>query len=553
MNVVSRTKDFQRIEALPRREVRRDEAEKWAALLTPIFALPGADVRLRPWQAYALAEALSCQGLWAALPVGQGKTLLTWLLPTALSAERTMLLVPASLLDKTRASFADLARSWRRPIKPVRTETRERLSVMSGARLIEEYQPDLIVIDEADSLSNPRSAASRRIDRYLRAQPSTCVVAMTGTPSRKSILNYWHILLWCLGDRAPMPLAHAEANVWAAAIDDHRGRRPDPGAMGQTLEGARAWYRDRLAQTPGVLIVDEDSCDAPITVRVRVGRECQALNQAYARFLLKQESPSGEPITDPLSRWRMDGLLGLGLFSRWRPPPPEEWMAARRGVAKFVRSAIERSTFTDPLDTEAQVLRAFPANPAVTHWREVEPTFNGQTEIVWISRAALDDCIAWLGESADPGIVWVKSVDFGAALSRETGLPYYAGGGRTASGARLHAAPKGQHLIVSWAANFKGFDLQPWRRQLITQPPQSAKRLEQIFGRAHRAGQDSHVVVDVLATSGGTLDLLETAFSESRGVRDRESLTQKILRAEIVRAIPKKTEANAFRWARKEG
>jgi hypothetical protein len=83
-------------------------------------------------------------------------------------------------------------------------------------------------------------------------------------------------------------------------------------------------------------------------------------------------------------------------------------------------------------------------------------------------------------------------------------------------------------------------------------PPQSAKYLEQVFGRSHRAGQTEAVTVDMLATSGGTLDAFEAAISEATCVRDRDAMTQKILRAEVVRAIPRITDSNRFRWARRE-
>jgi hypothetical protein len=103
--------------------------------------------------------------------------------------------------------------------------------------------------------------------------------------------------------------------------------------------------------------------------------------------------------------------------------------------------------------------------------------------------------------------------------------------------------------VASWNANKKGFNLQPWPYQLVAMPPQSAKWLEQIFGRSHRRGQTEPVTVDVLATSGGTLDLFEAALSEAETVRDRDSLSQKILRAKIVRAKPRIAGGNDYRWA----
>ena len=552
---VAHSREFERVRDLPRRVLDLETAREWAAFLTPRFALR-PDAKLRPWQAQSIADAVQCGGAWLALPVGQGKTLITWLLPTAMQAERTLLIVPGSLAAKTYADFASYVDTWRAPTRPIRIETREKLATVGGAEMLDAYQPDLIIIDEADDLSNARSAAARRIDRYVRKH-DVRVVAMTGTPARKSIMGYWHIVAWCLGDGAPLPLVESEARMWALALDEHSGRRPSLGPLGSTVREARAWYRRRLTETAGVVVVDEDSCTAPLTVRVRLAREDAVLDAAFARFLVELETPGGIPVSDPLSRWLLDSQLGLGLYTRWDPAPPDRWRNARRNVARFVREQIDASTRSDhPLDTEAQVLRRFASHPIVQEWLAVKPTFDGATETVWISRSALDSCLDWLRElraEGMPGIVWCGSVDFGRALAREAGLQYYGQRGQSESGGALHTAPVGESLVASWGANKRGFNLQAWPRQLLTMPPQSAKWLEQIFGRSHRSGQNEHVIVDVLATSGGTLDAFEAAIAEALNVRATVSLTQKLLRADIVRARPRITAENEFRWATRKG
>jgi hypothetical protein len=434
----------------------------------------------------------------------------------------------------------------------MRIESRERLAVANSADMLRAYAPDLIVIDEADGLANARSACARRVDRYVRSH-DVRVVAMTGTPARKSIMAYWHLLAWTLGDGAPVPLVAEEARMWALALDEYRGPRPAPGPLGRTLSAARAWYRRRLVDTPGVVVVDEDSCDTPLTVRVVLAREDLALDAAFERFLTTFENPAGVPVSDPLSRWLLDGQLGLGLYTRWDPEPPEEWRAARRAIARFVRERIDASTFSGrPLDTEAQVLRRYANVDVVRQWRTIKPTFAGRTDTVWFTRSTLDACAAWSGECDEPAIVWTGCVEFGERLARETGLAYYGRRGQTADGAALHAAPTGRSLVASWCANKRGFNLQAWTRQLIVMPPASAKWLEQIFGRSHRAGQTRPVTVDVLATSGGTLDLIAAAQREAAHVRDTVALTQKLLRARVEWPAIARTPSNAFRWARKD-
>jgi type III restriction/modification enzyme restriction subunit len=549
---VRHTVEFERVAALPRRLLTQADAEAWAAALTPILACPGSRAALRPVQAYALAEAAENHGAWLALPVGAGKTLISFLLPRLMNARRPLLVIPATLREKTSADFASYVGAWRAPNPVPRRVSFTELSVESGARLLEDFQPDLIIIDEADELASRDSSAVRRIDRYVVAHPDCAIVPMTGTPSRKSIMGYWHLLCWALRERAPVPMHEGEAEMWAAALDEKpRGRRVHPGPLGGTVASARAWYRARLAQTPGVVIFDGDSCSQPLTVRVRLAPEDPEIDRHFERFMVEQESPGGIPVSDPLSRWRIDAQLGCGVYLRYRVPPPEAWREARRELCRFVRDRIAHSTSTSrPLDTELQVLKRYADHPIVETWQRIKPTFEPETEPVWLSASAVHDVVAWLRADAAPGIVWCGCVELAHAIQAATRLAYYANQGKDQNGNGLHVAPPGRSLIASWHANKKGFNLQAWRRQLIVHPPQSAKWLEQIFGRSHRAGQDRPVTVDVLATSGGTLDGFEAAIAEARFARDTVGLTQKIIRAEIVRAQPRITRSNRFRWAR---
>lgn len=530
----------------------------WAATLTEDLRRQGGSMRLAPWQGYSLAEIAENRGAWLVLPVGLGKTLVSYLAPVLLGSTRPILIVPAALREKTYADFGELAKHWGAPPTPHRIVSREELAPESGAYLLEQIKPDLIFVDECDELMNARSSAVRRLDRYILAHPSTVFVGATGTPTRKSIMNYWHLLCWALRERAPVPMAQGEAEIWALALDEGSSRTPirvGVGPMGRNRDAARLWYRERLEQTPGVVIVDGDSCKAPLSIRTRPAREDPRLDKAFETFLKTLESPDGMPVADPLSRWRLDGQLGCGLYLRYNPPPPTRWRDARRAVAKFVYDRIAQSTHSrKPLDTEAQVLRVYEDHPIVTEWKAVKPTFVPQTEAVWISDSVIHSVRDWLAESPDvPGIVWTGCVEFAVALAAATRLSYYGREGKDQHGRGLHAADPTRSMISSWHANKRGFNLQPWRRQLLVMPPQSARYLEQIFGRSHRQGQTEAVTVDVLVTSGGTLDAFDSALAEAGFGRETVGVTQKILRAKIDHRAPRVTKANRYRWARKDG
>jgi len=577
---VRRTPEFERVDAMPRRRLTLDAAERAAAALTPVYATrPGA--HLLPRQGISLSEAAACRGAWLALPVGSGKTIVSFLLPSVLDAKRTLLVMKGNALakQKTPHDFAKLRREWRAPRRPMRIVTLEWLSTEAADGFLEEYDPDLLLFDEADDLASTTNAAVMRIDRFVRmkrdraedaalaggATPedarwarrvALAVSAMTGTPIRKSLMGVWHILCWCLDTDTPLPLNAKEARMWALAVDEHDGRRPSPGPLGMTVDEAREYVRRRLLETPGVVAFDGDSCRAPLTVRIRLARECPETDAQFERFMVEQENPGGIPVSEPLTRLILEGQLGCGLYSYWDPAPPAYWAGAKRVSARFCREKIEASQQGGrPLFTDRQVQGRYKDAPEIVEWLRVRKDFDdlANRHIAWFSRAGLDSCHDWLRALDLPGIVFCGSIEFGRELAREARLPYYGAGGQTEDGSSIVHARPGRSFVASWQANKRGLNLQAWPRVLIVMPPQSAKWLEQLIGRVHRQGQTEHVVVDLLATSGGTLDVFEKALAEARFARGIVSLTQKILRADIVRATPRVTERNAFRWARRGG
>lgn len=553
---VRRTAEFVRVDHLPRRELTQKGAEAWAEALTPRLLRDGARGSLRPWQAYSLAEAAENDGAWLALPVGLGKTLIAELLPVVMGKSRPVLIVPAALRDKTFHDRAQLVGTWRLPRTMARVVSLEELAREDARDLLERLAPDLFIIDEADELANFSAAAAKRIDREVR-RTGAAVVAMTGTPGRKSIMNYWHLLCWALKDGAPVPLDEAEAKVWAQCLDEAHGRawtaRVAPGPLGPTLARARLWFGERLRATPGVVVVDGDSCQEEIAIEIVPAPESKVLDEHFRRLLKEGENPRGVPIADPLARFRAEAQTGCGYCQFWDPPPPDDWVEARRAFARFSRAAIDRSARTSsPLDTEKQVRRRYASHPIVSDWEELAPTFEPNTSVEWLDDSAIEAALAWLKSSPEPGVVWCGSVEFAERLAERAGLSYYARQGRDQNGRGLHAAPEGQSMVCSWHANKRGFNLQAWGRALIVYPPQSAKFLEQTFGRHHRAGRRGGVHITILATSGAIYDALDAALAEAGFVQGTIGLTQKILRADIRRVEPKTNKSNRYRWARKE-
>ena len=578
--------EMRRVRAIPRRELADEEqAQPWIEEYTSRFALAGAvskGMAVNWPQAVSLHEATAnpCGALFQ-LPVGTGKTLTAEWLPLVIAAEskrlgrpvKAVLITDASLKTKTFKDRQSFKGVWRIAAPPPRIITREELALEQNALLLQEIDPDILILDECDGLSNFDASAPQKIHRFLYPQalqkpgqktpvrrPGKRCFAMTGTLSRRSIMNYWHTLVWCLGDGTPVPLIRAEAETWAGVIDDaapRGGWRPKPGALGDSLDAARTWYLERLASTPGVVLIDEDSAaHVPLTIHVELAPECPALTEAFDQLRMFWKSPGGEPVTDTLSLLRLEGQLGTGLYTYFDPPPPQAWAEARSDLAKFIRARIAATRHAyKPLDTGAQVMRAHPSHPVVAAWKAIKDTYDpkAHARVEWLSTVTLEWCKGWLLREDEPSVLWCGGVEFGERLARELKVPYYGPRGREARTGRelTDAKPVGRdsHIVCSWHANKRGFNLQGWARQGIVQPPQSSKYVEQIIGRGHRQGQKNGVHFTWLATSGGTLDSFTAMMREAAFVRDTSKLTQKILRAEIA-DIP--LPPPSLRWATKD-
>jgi hypothetical protein len=110
---VRQTSDLQRIKSLPRRTLTLEQATKAAARLTRELALvPG--VAMKPWQGAGLAEMVRT-GTGACLwfPVGIGKTLVAETAPVVLKSKKSVLIMNASLVDKTFKDRRALRAQWK--------------------------------------------------------------------------------------------------------------------------------------------------------------------------------------------------------------------------------------------------------------------------------------------------------------------------------------------------------------------------------------------------------------------------------------------------------
>jgi hypothetical protein len=352
--------------------------------------------------------------------------------------------------------------------------------------------------------------------------------------------DYWHLMGLCLKESAPLPYVYAQLETWADALDpdvDDRCRVL-PGALldlspaeatdpAEPIDRARGAFRRRLADTRGVVVTPTNEIAASLLLQERKVTVPVAVTEALDTLRSTWETPNGDEIQQAIDIWRHARELACGFWYRWSPPPPAEWLEARKVWHKFVRGILNRQT--PGLDSPLQVARRFAEHPAHRAWLAVRGLYDPDKHKVaeWISDYLLQDAAAWLAEG--PGVAWVEHGAVGSRLALMTGLPYFGGGPEASRGILDAKGP----IIASIKAHGTGKNLQHYDRAFLLSPPPSADMLEQLFGRLHREGQAAdEVVFDLNLGCPEIRDGLAKALSEARYIQTTTGMPQKLLYAD---------------------
>lgn len=525
-NGVPNTGELRRVLHLPRRVWEEDpNLEELIELLTQNLKTPTGTMKLWPVQAKGLQDLHDYGGLFGMLPVGDGKTLLSFLAPVVLDGvgagagpARALLVVPAKLREKTHRDFAYLRCHWKSSAWTLREPvvSYEKLSREVGTELLEELAPNLLILDEAHRVRNTSAACTRRIFAYLEAHPETTVVAMSGTITKRSLLDFAHVLRWCIrGEKTPLPQTKMELEVWAAAVDEikifEKRIQTDVGALksfcnsvelAKGRDGVRNALRRRLQETPGVVATQSKGIDASLNVVLtRVDGYGSKVHELAARMQGDNaELPNGDIVTDEnlAARWRNMRTLTSGFWYKWDPPPPAAWLEARKAWKRCVRFVLREEL--PGLESEALVAKAAAAGKLddggcrlYAEWVAVRDMYEPNVVPVWIDDRMVRFVKAWTKEHV--GIVWVSEVALGHRLEEELGLPYFRNMGLDGRKRPIEDAdPKGGCIVASVAANGEGRNLQAWNDMLVVSPPPTGTVWEQLLGRMHRPGQEADEV-----------------------------------------------------------
>jgi hypothetical protein len=510
--------ELQRILALPRREL--SNGSELVEGFTAALSTHRGQQRLLPIQALALHEIGDVKGGFLCIVAGGGKTLISYLAPIMMESRRPLLLVPAKLQVETRDKFRVLAQHWRGPhpdaYKIVSFEKLDRPS--SGVELddkgrvvkpglLETYRPDAIIIDEAQGLARAGRVAVRRLRRYLREFPVP-VVAMSGTMTANSLMNYAHIAEWCMPKFCPVPQKYLDLRDWCDYLDDGVKERPKPGALSkllefreigtwddaeQELEIIRNAYQRRLRQCPGVVMSRECKLEGvELELRPVLAPGCPVIEEHMERLRKEWCVPGSDiPLADYKDLARKARELALGFHYIWVPEAPEEWKAARKEWAAWCRKAIMYNN--RDLDSEFQIIDAvrrgiYNDEGRYERWSAVKDTFEPNPVPVWHSNEAFEVAEKWLHSVNGEGMIWTQHSAFGHELGRRLRIPYHGRQGLDDRGNKLQDR-KGGAVIASIQSNATGRNLQAWNKALVMSQPRSASTSEQLLARHHRQGQ----------------------------------------------------------------
>jgi hypothetical protein len=546
-----------RISDLPRRDWR-DRAGPFVARLSALVATDrgraeGAQLRLA--QTGILLEGPALKGCFANARVGCGKTLAAALSGLVHRCDRVLVLCPGGIKKETHGHFGELAEHWKIPPTTLLMSYTDVSNMPrkgeSLADLFGGLGPQVIVCDEADKLKNVGpggSALANQINDWMVAHPETVFIVLTGTCDVEGMLDYGHLLDWCLREKSPLPRTRTELQDWSEVIDQGDMTKAqwvcqDLGIPeDSTLDEIREAFRDRLHSAPGVIIDDTPYSKIPLTVAVHVLQDPQ-LEEHFIRLRTLWQRPDGFDVAGggPVDEerepdriqgstiWNVARRMGRGLCYVCDPRPPEAWLLARRGYFSWVRAQLEGGRFL----TEA-VARAWAVEHGHRAWRawdEIRDTYAPNQRTLWLSDATLRWAEDW--GRRGPGVIWTDDTAFATELSRRTGWPYYGSKGYTSSGAYIEKAPRGSIVIASRRANSTGRNLQyQWNRCLFVAPVSKSRDFEQAVGRFHREGAETwadHVHADILLTCsedfGAQRNMVASARRTARNIYSQKAAT----------------------------
>jgi hypothetical protein len=584
-----------RILAIPR-VVRTPETDKAAAARWSRLLRRSPSARpLRPVQGSTL-DALAREaalgtpyGVFGAIGVGHGKTLIAMLAGAVAGAERPLYLHPPAMRSQWRHDVDEWSREY--DFRPPRSMAYSELSQASASTFLDYHAPDLVIADEAHALRYATSARTKRVARYLREHPECRVMLLSGTITGRSLLDHAHLLEWVLRDRTPLPLSRIVLEKWASVIDP--GGWPDHDSLSsiwplarahgapsdyRTLpldlrqKTAREGYRSRFVTVPGVVTTTDGSVGSSLTLVARepAGGVPDVIDRALRGLVERWELPSndaagnpidvvggehGEELVDAARLAAAASNVSAGFFYRWAWPngtPTEverSWLERRREYHREVRDALRYAEAGR--DSPLLIARWLHAGGggdvlrlAWKRWHAaVGPDHTSDSPYAGMRYSDLEPppvVPVWLSDYLVRDVLAVVAEARAARTKEDRALLVWYGsrameaalraGGVPVFGAGSDSPPDDLEVAAcSIAVHGKGKNLQRWSRNLIVEPPAGGSVWEQLLGRTHRQGQQAdEVTAIVYQHTDRTRAAVDTATADARYIEQTQGTRQKL-------------------------
>lgn len=455
------------------------------------LARPGGTQQLWESQVTALTSARDNGGLFGDIPVGGGKTFITALMPHMFpDCRRYALLLPASLESKTVREFDELFDHWKFPAGvEYRMFSYSLLGRPEHATDLADYAPDLIVADEAHRLKDGDVGVTRRVMRYLEANPNVVFCALSGTLFGGPWEPLARLMWMAFRGKSPLPTKVSTVRRWDTLLAGFTPfYPPDLRAYGRDEESIRIGLTAHCKKHPGVVSVETDRGNAHLTLDVRRPPRPDVVASAMARLTGTNLAPGSTRLdcTDSDKARHMQ-TLAWGFYYRLSPEPPDSWLDARRLWARFVVETIQHSKVWD---TESQVADACAAGTLKDHglwerWACEKLSFKENRETVWLT----DEVVQSLPRPGPRTLYWTRFRALGRRVSEVLGIPFLHQG--SADNVEGRTGP----LVLSIQSHKEGRNLQhKWDESHVLTSPGDVGIYEQLIGRTMRPGQPSEEV-----------------------------------------------------------
>lgn len=510
-------------------------------------------LRLLPDQANGIHQWLQTnRGFWS-IGVGGGKTALSQLVASIYHSEhpekKILLLMPPSVYDQFRLQALPWARKHLAVTVPWfglggHRNKRAALS-MSGqpgcyvlpysmlstedsVELLNSVDADLVIADEAQYLKGD-SAKTKRFWAWVnRRKPLG--VAMSGTLTSRTPMEYFRLIRWCMGEYSPLPTKKVEATDWSNGLRSG-------GAMTETLlntvrplikwagetpdqAGFRRAYQLRMHSCPSFYTSPPNQLKTSLEIHnVPARKPSKELADMIDKVAERWQHPSGDYLSYGIELHAALRELNAGFYYRryWDEEDPmvdqakahfeagQEYHKALREFFSSTRNPREG------LDTPMLVGKYHHDHGPIPEWGhlfQLWETWKGLydeelperlSEPVYVDDFKIAQAVKWAQRIAKKkvgGILWVTHQAVADWLLRELHAAGVEAIHKGAGATWLRKDGSQDKVVVaSIDAHGTGKNLQDFQQQLIVQWPRSATQAEQLIGRTHRTGQEAERLV----------------------------------------------------------